>query len=742
MLSKVPLPRSLFALLLVAGALLIPASASAAIPSVLGGDVSCSVQSGGVRFCGGTLTTSKTFDGVPIDVNVAFPPEPATGPDGDYPLVMMFHGYGGSKIGLNGMRRWLDQGYATFSMTARGFHGSCGNTASQNADPAGCAAGYIRLMDTRYEVRDAQEFAGRLADEGLVDPQRIGATGGSYGGGMSMALGALRNRKMLPNGTLVAWTSPNGTPMRIAAAAPEIPWTDLAYSLMPNGSTLDYVADAPYRGRIGIKKSFVDGLYASGSGNGRYAPPGSDPDADVTRWYQRMNAGEPYDGDPLLEDMLEEITSHHSSYYIDDSVAPAPLLISNGWTDDLFPADEAVRFYNRTRTSHPGSPISLYFLDFGHPRGQNKPADTARLREAEDAWFNHYLRDRGGEPFQGVRALTQTCPSEAPSAGPFIARSWAGLQPGEVRFRRNAEQTVAPTLGGDASNIGVTFDPIFGQGACAQTAADDLPGAATYRRSVPAGGFTMIGSPTVVADITLPGATSQLAARLLDVSPDGQQRLVARGHWRPVVSDAPVRQVFQLHPNGWEFPEGHTIKLELLPADSPAGRPSNGQQAVTVANLQLRLPAVQRPGARAGFVKAPAAKVLPDGYRLARDFAQRRAGSLRLAPGRRLGVQNGSVRVRIACPAYFEACHRGRVRIVWNPKRGKGDGMVIARGGAGGTLTGGETRVRSLKLTPKGRRLFVRREGVRTRVVTRSWESAEPRIQRRGLFRLDGPDRG
>ena len=34
--------------------------------------------------------------------------------------------------------------------------------------------------------------------------------------------------------------------MEIAAAQPDIPWTDLAYSLLPNGHTLDYVADAPY----------------------------------------------------------------------------------------------------------------------------------------------------------------------------------------------------------------------------------------------------------------------------------------------------------------------------------------------------------------------------------------------------------------------------------------------------------------------------------------------------------------
>ena len=135
-------------------------------------------------------------------------------------------------------------------MTNRGFRESCGSPAAQAAGGLECADGYVRLIDNRYEVRDAQEFAGQLADEGvgLIDPQRIGAIGGSYGGGMSMALGALKDRKVMLDGSLVPWTSPAGKPMRIAAAAPNIPWTDLAYSLVPNGSTLDYVADAPYRG--------------------------------------------------------------------------------------------------------------------------------------------------------------------------------------------------------------------------------------------------------------------------------------------------------------------------------------------------------------------------------------------------------------------------------------------------------------------------------------------------------------
>src|SRR5206468_707894 len=158
-----------------------------------------------------------------------------------------------------------------------------------------CAKGYVRFADTRYEVRDVQRLAGLLADEGRTSFTQIGAIGSSYGGAISLALAALANRKMLPDGTLVPWTSPSGTPMQIAAATPELPWSDLAYSLVPNGGTLDYVADAPYAGRTGVlKQSSEHWLYNLGA-SGFYAPSGADPDADLTGWHNGLNAGEPYD---------------------------------------------------------------------------------------------------------------------------------------------------------------------------------------------------------------------------------------------------------------------------------------------------------------------------------------------------------------------------------------------------------------------------------------------------------------
>ena len=578
-------------------------------------------------------STSPSWDGTPIDVNVAFPAQPPSGPDGQYPLIIIGHGYGGWKIGFgasgstDGLRRFTSRGYAAFSMTDRGFHESCGSDASITAGGSACDNGYIHLMDDRYEVRDAQFFAGELADEDvLVDGQKIGATGGSYGGGLSLQLATLKDRVMMPDGSLVPWTSPSdGLPMRIAAATPDIPWSDLAYSLTPNGGKLDYVADPAYTGRMGIEKeSFNNGLYTvvTTLGAGRYcgqAPypsPCDNFEADVTSWKARIEQGEPYDGDPASQAVLDEIKAHHSAYYIDHSEPPAPLLISNGFTDDLFPADEAIGYFNRIRSQYPNAPMSLFFGDFGHMRASNKNSDINALTAQENAWMDFYVKGTGSQPFQGATAFAPTCPSDSDvdSLGPYQAGSWAGLEKGAVRFRDTGSKTISAN-GGSAS-VDTTFDPVGGPGSCATASGNDLPGVATYRLPAAAGsGFTLMGSPTVVATIGSPVANSEIAARLLDVAPDGTETLVDRQLYRPQVGTS--RQVFQLHPGGHLFAAGHVPKLELLPKDAGGanlnsyGRPANGQGDVTISNLDLRLPVLEGPGAAGGQVERGAAPAAP-----------------------------------------------------------------------------------------------------------------------------------
>ncbi len=706
-------------------------SANAAITTVFGGDVSCAAQSDGVRFCGSSSprSTTKTFDGMPIDVNAAFPPAPASGPDGPYPLIIIGHGYGGSKLGLSDMQPFLDRGYATFSMTDRGFGESCGSSNSRAADPAGCAKGYIRLMDDRYEVRDAQFFAGELVDQGLVLPGKIGATGGSYGGGLSMALAALKDRTMLPDGSLVPWKSPNGTPMSLAAAAPNIPWTDIAYSLTPNGSTLDYVKDASYRGNPGVeKKSLEDGLYLLGCALNFCAPVGTDPDADITGWKDLIEAGEPYVGNPKITDILEELESHHSSYGIDHSEPPAPLLISNGFTDDLFPVDEAIRFYNRTTTQYPHTPVALFFGDFGHPRAQNKDDVTAALRTLTYAWFDHYVKGTGPRPSLGVTAYTETCPKSAPSGGPYTAHDWAHMAPGEIRLDSRRGQTIKPGAGSAA--IATTFDPVAGGDACATAPGADQKGVATYRlRAAKGSGFTLLGSPTVVADFKSSSDNSQVAARLLDVGPDGRETLVARGLWRPKKGKQPVRQVFQLHPGAWHFAAGHVAKLELLPSDPNYGRASNGQQPVTVSNLELQLPVREKPGTLGGFVGAPSPRIVPRGYQLASEFKGFGKTAAKLDP-QALTVDRGHLSLTVLCPQAWLACDDVSINV-----RGaaKGARFAVARDSVT-KIAGGQARLLEPRLSKAARTYLKDHNTLRARVSVDTAEQARPTIAIRRIF--------
>ncbi len=701
-----------------ASALALPAAASAAIPSVFAGQVACTVQPDGVRFCGSTepRSTVKTFDGVPIDVNVAFPPEPASGPDGNYPLIGSYHGYGGSKTGLGGMQPFLDRGYAVFSMTDRGFRESCGSQASKDADPAGCEPGFVRLDDTRYEIRDAQHFMGLLADENRVDPQRIGAIGPSYGGGISLALAALKNRVMLQDGTLVPWTSPGGKAMQIAGAAPWITWSDLAYSLVPNGSTLDYAEKNPYQGRFGVmKESLVNGLYISGLGSpGYYAPLGT-PGANITGWRDLLLAGEPY-VDPQSQAILDEITTFHSSYYIDPAVEPAPIFYANGFTDDLFPVDEVLRYYNRTTTQYPNAKFQILAAEIaGHPRSATEGDVIARMVASQNEWLDFYVKGTGSEPFQGVKAITQTCPESAPVGTQFQADNWAELARGEIRLKDPSTVKIAPDSGNP--EIAKVFDPVTGDGSCATVQQENEPGTGEYVfPPTPGNGVTLLGSPTVIGKFKLPGDTSQIAARLLDVGPDGEERLVARGLWRPATG-GPTKQVFQMHPNGWRFEPGHVPVVELLAKDAGGGqldsygRASNNQQTVDVTKLEVRLPVRERPGSVKGYVGQPAPKFVPKGYDLLDDYADLPDPELKLAKSN-LKISGGRIAPKIKCPDDFSSCAGVAITV-------KGAGIKIAEGFIN-KINGGSSKSKAFRLTGKAEKYFADRSKANADVIIKS----------------------
>jgi hypothetical protein len=596
-------------------------------PGITQGDdaVECTDQ-GSYRLCTSDADTERilSHDGlppsqrIPLDFQLLLPSAPASGPDGRYPLVVFLHGWGGSKTSIGGgieseFVPYAQAGYAVLSYSARAWDRSCGSAQRSNAE---CAGQWNHLADVRYEVRDTQYLAGLLADElsddgtPLVDPAKIGVSGVSYGGGQSTMLTTLRNRVVDPDGTVYPWTSPAGKPMQIAAAAPIWPWTDLAYSLLPNGRTLDYAVNNAYRGPLGgapygvSKLSFVAGLYALGVALSVYAPPSNDP--DLNTWYALIDAGEPY-LDATAGPIASAVIDYRSGYYrLDAAVEPAPTLFNSGWVDDIFPVSEPVRWIQRAKHLHPGLVAELVASDYGHARASG--ADEAFAKSTVRAWFDHYLKGVGPLPGPEVRVRTQSCGEPAVA---YQATSWLGLAPGEIRFQSAAGGTVLST-GGPSAASAQAFDPIAGGDACARAADEATPGTAVFDLPPPgAGGYTVLGSPTVIADLAVTGdaASSMIAARLVDVDANGDELLVARGVYRP---DAAGQQVFQLNPMGLHVPADHHLQLELMGQEMPTRRVSNVSFSIAVTNLDLRIPVAETPGAPQ--VSAPAPKLLPPGY--------------------------------------------------------------------------------------------------------------------------------
>lgn len=590
----------------------------------------------GVRFCTGDKVAS--WDGTPLDVDVTLPP---TG-EGPWPTIVLLHGLGGDKTALQpntpqqtslaprilpltehySNLYYASRGYAVVAPTARGFGESCGGNGTPAAwlQTGECADGFIRLADQRYEARDTQHLLGLLADQGITQPTKIGVTGFSYGGGEAVQLAELKDKIRLPDGTFAPWRSPQGKTMRIAAAYGQWLWTDLISAVMPNGRFLDF---APATGDASLKplgvmtQSYTRALYALALSEGYLVPPqvseldlsgllGDVPltaplidgsaDWDLTSAVALMELGEPYG--QRMADIAADYRKYHGSVGIPG--APAPLLLESGWNDDFFPITESLRQYNSIRAEHPGAYVAMLLGDVGHARDANRHRAMLRFNDVASRFFDNKLKGIAGGPVNGsVLAYTTTCPAvgatAVPDGGPYRGSSWTALQPKSTTFGRPGLQEI-DSLGGDPL-VGLHFDaipstnPLGTTDPCKSIPVSNPAGTANYRYDVTSA-FTMMGRPTVRATIATHGTGGQIAARLWDILPSGEQRLVTRGVFR-LRDDQTGRIVFQLNGNGYRFAAGHRVKLELAPSDAPTYRASTSLFTVDVTDLTVRLPRVE-----------------------------------------------------------------------------------------------------------------------------------------------------
>lgn len=662
---------------------LVSAATAQATPAPFG--LGCTAENG-VRFCQGgyrapTVGTGgadpgydrrvASFDGVPLDADVTLP---ASG-DGPFPTIVFLHGWGGNKTDFeqsspagdgNELYHWnnvyyAQRGYAVLNYTARGFGDSCGSSSSRTT---ACAQGWIHLADRAFEARDSQFLLGTLVDEGIAQPNALGATGISYGGGQSIELAYLRNRTAVRSTAggaeqLVPWTSPGKhIPLSLAAAYPRWPWSDLVSALVPNGRFLDFdPATAGASGApIGVPiQSYIEGLYGDGNASGYYAPPGVDPGADLSTWHARIGAGDPYT-DSEAQQIVTEIHAYHGGYGLDGQ--PAPMLLENGWTDDLFPPAESLRVYGSLRAADPAADVALQFGDLGHSRGSNKTNTDMYFDDQGSAFFDRHLKGDGAAPAPApgsVTTFTQTCPQAAAAGGPFASASWQAIHPGAFRFGSAAAQSVSSNGGNPAT--GVAIDPIASSNACATVSDETAAGTAVYRSPAVTQGFTLLGLPTVTADVAITGSSAQLDSRLWDVAPNGQQTLVSRSGYR--LADGQTKVTVQLHGNGWRFAPGHVAKLELLGEDPPYLQVNKEAFTLQLSNVVAELPTLEAPNSSGAFSSATGGQIVGPALGLGQ-----RVGNPSLAkPQLRLSVTPSTVRAGRRTKLVFTAwIVRGRSR--------------------------------------------------------------------------------
>jgi hypothetical protein len=591
---------------------------------------------------------------IALDVDVSLP-DPSLNPmpsDG-YPLIVLMHTCcGGDKRNFEAStvdgsgetwhysNAWFAaRGYVVLTYTSRGFVDGSGHGST----------GQMQLDSRRYEVNDFQDLACRLAGDPFfhVDPRKVLISGGSYGAGLAW----------------MAMTDPTwncGTAgradirLRLAAAAPRYGWSDLLYSLVPNGTHLrDRLpptdpALASTRSPFGFpRKSVVGALFATGaagqppSGSHTTFPPAIENAAAC------LGSTDPYELNPLCTGffnmVIDQVLSDSSPYYQNDffdglargTVKPVPIFSAGSASSPLFSQVEHRELVERLRSAIPRYPVQEYYGDFGdftqnkakewgdicgadhhvctfadYPGG-NLNADpptlkrlgvTTRLNRFLDHFAEPPANPTAPTPAFDVTASLQVCPATASPALPadepgalFAAPSFAQLAPYTLRLAAAGNQT---TTNAAAPNPhAATSDPIanvVNGSHCPVETTSAGPGVATYDFEPFATDVTMIGRTRVSVPYAASagGSGLELNARLYEVLANGSAVLVDRGGVR--IAQPSGTASFDLNGNAWRFAKGDRLRIELAQDDDPYVARSSQPSAMTLAGVTLQLPVRSR----------------------------------------------------------------------------------------------------------------------------------------------------
>jgi pimeloyl-ACP methyl ester carboxylesterase len=440
------------------------------------------------------------------------------------PLVFQSHGWGGSRwTTAEQAQRFTDAGYGVLSFDQRGFGESGGHAHVENPDFEG--------HDVRALVAMVSELPWVVQDR-PGDP-RIGAIGGSYGGGYQF---------------LMAFEEIRATGRQVVdALVPEITWHDLEESLAPEGVVRTEWALALSAGSLpsdalppNVYKALAEG-----------AATGTWPDGSI----------------PLTEDMVTFMEKNGPKWQLGQGAKlDVPVLFGQGTTDTLFPLEQALTNWRTALTKRARKQSIFTAYNGGHvlpavlPAGVSVDSDPCAEKLAGGdftdltlRFLDHALRD-GKRTLGGYGKFHLATPSSTC----LTTRSVTPVREVEL-------------------------------GTVATTQAVGVP----IATEVAAGPLTVTGGSYLTALATTVGADSR-AFYGLAVGTSPADAALVQNNVLPFQADLPLvgEEVrIELPAVGVEVPEGQSLFLLASPiSDTFVGMGSRTPGAVLLEDTVLHLP--------------------------------------------------------------------------------------------------------------------------------------------------------
>ncbi len=483
-----------------------------------------------VKVSNGCLASApETAGGAPVRICYSiFRPARATA-ERRVPMVMHSHGWGGSRTTDPAEFASLTRaGYGVISYDQRGFGASGGKAHVENPAYEG--------KDVRALVRLVSRL--RWVKQDAKGDPRLGAIGGSYGGGYQY-LGAFESLRV------------KGKPV-FDALAPEITWHDLSQSLAPEGVVRTEWALALSAAALPtqalperIYKALVEGVVT-----------GTWPDGSV----------------PGTENLVRFFERNGPRWHVERGRRlDIPVLMGQGTTDSLFPLQQGLANWQRAITKRARKQSIFVGYNGGHVL-------PALLPRGVDVTSDPCSRKLGGGDF---RALTVRFFDARLKRRPTALRGFGKVHLATPQSRCTTVSSVAP-------------DRRVAVGTVATTAG---PAGAPVPYAVARGPIRIAGSPHLTGRVTALGVdsrafyglavgTSPLDARLV------QNNVLPHREVDPVTG---VTRRIVLPSVAVDVPAGKTLYLIASPfSDTFAGMGSRAPGAVVIDDTVVSLPVVGR----------------------------------------------------------------------------------------------------------------------------------------------------